>query len=328
MQIKRPDDIKSSEITDEQTYHDRRKFLRWGAAGAMALGLGGYALTRPDSDNSAIAAETKPDTSKIRWKNLPNSPYSSNEELTDWDDATSYNNFYELGSGKGDPAKNAAALITDPWSIEVGGEVEKPGKIHMEEILSSMPLEERIYRLRCVETWSMVVPWTGFSLSALLNRFQPTSQAKYVAFQTINDEKMLPWQKHSSIEWPYREGLRMDEAMHPLTILAVGMYGKTLPNQNGAPLRLAVPWKYGFKSIKSIVGIQLLREMPKTTWNMLQPSEYGFYANVNPAVSHPRWSQARERRIGNLRKQETLPFNGYAEQVASLYSGMDLSKYF
>ncbi len=254
------------------------------------------------------------------------SELSTDEPPNAWQDATTYNNFYELGTDKGDPRRNAGWLKVEPWKVAIDGEVGRPGTLGLEDLLRPHPLEERIYRLRCVEAWSMVIPWVGFPLSDLLKRFEPTSRAKYVAFETIFDPENLRGQRRSVLDWPYVEGLRIDEAMHPLTILAVGMYGRVLPNQNGAPLRLVVPWKYGFKSIKSIVRIRLTEKRPPTSWNRSAPREYGFYSNVNPAVDHPRWSQKRERRIGEWRKRPTLPFNGYAEQVASLYAGMDLRK--
>ncbi|MEW6647794.1 MAG: protein-methionine-sulfoxide reductase catalytic subunit MsrP [Pseudomonadota bacterium] len=312
MIIKHAADILPSEITSETVYRERRRFL------GAALAAGG-ALLLP---NAAPAALPR------RFDKLPLSRYSANEPLNSYKDITTYNNFYELGTGKSDPARNAGSLRTDPWSVTVDGEVEKPGTYTLEDLIKPHALEERIYRLRCVEAWSMVIPWVGFPLGDLIKRFQPTSRAKYVAFTTLHDPEQLPGQRRNVLQWPYVEGLRMDEAMHPLTILAVGLYGEVLPGQNGAPLRLVVPWKYGFKSIKSIVRISLTEQMPPTAWNRAAPHEYGFYANVNPAVDHPRWSQKRERRLGELRKRETLPFNGYGEYVASLYSGMDLSKWY
>ncbi len=320
----------SSEITDEKVYLQRRRYLRWGAAGALGLAVGGVAtLGLRQGDEAPQASEAHPaDPPPKRWQDLPHSRFSTDEALTDWESVTGYNNFYELGAGKEAPARNAHRLETDPWSVTVDGEAERPGKLHLEDLLQSMPLEERIYRLRCVEAWSMVIPWVGFPLAALLKRFRPTSRAKYVAFETLYDPSRLPAQNRPILDWPYREGLRMDEAMHPLTLLAVGLYGRPLPGQNGAPLRLVVPWKYGFKSIKSIVRIRFTETQPPATWNQLQPEEYGFYANVNPAVEHPRWSQKRERRIGEVFKRDTLPFNGYAEQVADLYKDMDLAKQF
>ena len=255
------------------------------------------------------------------------SRFSTTEAPNSLEDITTYNNFYEFGTGKEDPARNAGALTTDPWSITIDGMVENPGTYDLADILKDQPLEERIYRFRCVEAWSMVVPWIGFELSGLLNRVGVQPSAKYVAFETLVRPEEMVGQQSPILEWPYREGLRLDEAMHPLTILATGLYGEEMPKQNGAPIRLVVPWKYGFKSIKSIVRITLTDQQPQTTWNMLQPSEYGFYSNVNPNVDHPRWSQASERRIGAglfAGRQDTLMFNGYEEQVASLYTGMDL----
>jgi len=255
------------------------------------------------------------------------SAFSTTDEPNSLEDITSYNNFYEFGTGKEDPAQNAAALTTDPWSIVIDGMVDKPGTYDLADILKDQPLEERIYRFRCVEAWAMIVPWIGFELSGLLNRVGVQPSAKYVAFETLVRPEEMIGQQSPILEWPYREGLRLDEAMHPLTILATGLYGEEMPKQNGAPIRLVVPWKYGFKSIKSIVKISLTDQQPQTTWNMLQPSEYGFYSNVNPQVDHPRWSQASERRIGAGLfggRQDTLMFNGYEEQVASLYAGMDL----
>lgn len=308
-------DVLPSEITDESIYLQRRKFLR--TATGIGLGLGAAGLTGP--------VWAKSDTSLGK---IVRSSYSTDEKQTPYKNATTYNNFYELGTAKTDPARYADELVTEPWSIMVDGECEKPGKIGLEDFLKPHSLEERIYRLRCVEGWSMVIPWNGFPLADVIKRFQPTSKAKYVAFQTILDPDNLHGQKRKVLDWPYVEGLRMDEAMNPLTILATGIYGKTLPNQNGAPIRLVVPWKYGFKSIKSIVKISFTEKEPAASWNISQPSEYGFYSNVNPDVPHPRWSQRRERRIGEFKKRKTLPFNGYAEEVASLYSGMDLRKFF
>lgn len=298
-----PPMIPSSAITPETIYRERRALLKtMGFAGLSSL-LGDAWIS------DAVAAS---------------------DALTPYEHVTGYNNFYELGLDKTDPAANASQLKTAPWSVVIEGEVAKPGVLTLEDIVKPHAQEERIYRLRCVEAWSMVIPWTGFALKDLLARFEPTSKAKYVAFESIYDPENLPGQKNNSsgLHWPYVEGLRMDEAMHPLTILATGLYGKTLPNQNGAPLRLVVPWKYGFKSIKSIVKIRMQEEQPKTTWNVSAPREYGFYANVNPDVDHPRWSQATERRLpSSLLKPNRIPtqmFNGYAEQVAALYKGMDL----
>lgn len=306
--------LSENDVTPESSYLKRRHFLM--AATLPLFGSAHSASARlPGFDAKASLAKT---THRV-----------ADEKLNSFEDITQYNNFYELGTAKTDPYKNAAALSTEPWSVTVEGLCAKPGKYALEDIIKPHAFEERIYRLRCVEAWSMVVPWLGFSLADLLKRFEPASQAKYVAFETLYDPKdPLPGQSRPVIDWPYREGLRMDEAMHSLSFMAVGLYGKALPNQNGAPLRLVVPWKYGFKSIKSIVKIRFVESMPKTSWNMLQSSEYGFYSNVNPDVSHPRWSQSRERRLGELFKRPTLMFNGYEKEVAGLYKGMDLKKYF
>ncbi|WP_199553313.1 protein-methionine-sulfoxide reductase catalytic subunit MsrP [Sandaracinobacteroides hominis] len=253
---------------------------------------------------------------------------SLNEEPTSLEAVTGYNNFYEFGLDKGDPAENSGTLRPSPWTLKVGGMVNKPLTLDVDSWISKLSLEERVYRMRCVEGWSMVIPWVGFPLAALVKAAEPLSGAKYVRFTTLNDPKQMPGLKFPALDWPYREGLRMDEAMNPLAILAVGLYGRRLPNQNGAPIRLVVPWKYGFKSIKSIVAVDFVERQPLTSWNQSQPSEYGFYSNVNPDVDHPRWSQATERRIGEFRKRATLPFNGYGEQVAAMYRGMDLKKFF
>ena len=315
MLIKTRKDIPSSEITDPGIYAERRRFLRtaaWAAAGTALA----PALWLPQATRAAALADVR------------KSPLSTGEDPTPLDDVTSYNNFYEFGSGKRDPARRAGSLRTDPWSVTLAGELEKPGSIAFEDLLHAYPLEERVYRLRCVEGWSMVIPWIGFPLGDLLKRYGPTSRAKYVEFTTLLDPEQMPEQNTGLLEWPYVEGLRIDEAMHPLALIAVGLYGETLPNQNGAPLRLVVPWKYGFKSIKSIVKIRLTEEQPVSTWMRAGPDEYGFYSNVNPEVDHPRWSQKYERRIGEFRKRRTEKFNGYGDQVAQLYSGMDLKKYF
>ena len=260
--------------------------------------------------------------------NVKKATESLSDKLTPLKDITGYNNFYEFGTSKEDPAQNAGSLKTRPWTITVEGEVNKPKVFDIEELLKLAPLEERIYRLRCVEAWSMVIPWVGFSLAELLKRVEPTGKANYVEFVSLEDREQMPGQKSATLNWPYREGLRIDEAMHPLTLLAVGLYGEVLPNQNGAPIRLVVPWKYGYKSAKSIVKIRLVEKQPVTSWMEAGPNEYGFFSNVNPAVDHPRWTQAKERRIGEFLKRPTLPFNGYADQVAQLYSGMDLTKNF
>ena len=302
MLIQRPADIRPSEITPPALYARRREFLKTAAA----LGLGALLPAALREAQSAPPAD-----------DLQPTPYK---------DITTYNNFYEFGPSKTDPAENAGSLKTRPWTVTVEGHCEKPGQYALEDFLAPPPPEERIYRLRCVEAWSMVVPWLGIPLSKILPRFQPTASAKYVEFTTLLDPAQMPGQRTRLLPWPYVEGLRMDEAMHPLTLLTTGLYGKELPNQNGAPLRLVTPWKYGFKSIKSIVKIRFVEQQPRTTWASEGPSEYGFYANVNPEVDHPRWSQKRERRIGELFRRDTLPFNGYAEQVAGLYAGMDLRK--
>ncbi|MFO1430238.1 MAG: protein-methionine-sulfoxide reductase catalytic subunit MsrP [Candidatus Competibacteraceae bacterium] len=315
MLIKKPAEIKSSEITPPQLYRERRRFLQTAAVATAGLLAPRWLSALPAEPGSKLTG-------------LKPGPFGTDERPTPYKDATSYNNFYEFGPDKTDPAQNAHTLRTRPWTLTVGGQCEKPGRYDLEDFLAPHALEERTYRLRCVEAWSMVIPWVGIPLGDVLKRFQPTGNAKYVEFITLLDPVQMPGQRSRLLEWPYREGLRLDEAMHPLTILAVGMYGEILPNQNGAPLRLVVPWKYGFKSIKSIVAINFVESPPKTSWNLRAPAEYGFYANVNPAVDHPRWSQRKERRIGDFFRRDTLPFNGYAEQVASLYSGMDLSKFY
>jgi sulfoxide reductase catalytic subunit YedY len=321
MLFKKRSHILPSEITAESVYKARRRFIQTLAAGTL---LASSPAARP----ALFGGDESPPPGSPDFPNARKSRFSTSQAPNSWEDITTYNKLYEFGTGKSDPARYAGQLQTDPWSVAVDGEVGKPGTYALEDLLRPHTMEERIYRLRCVEAWSMVIPWIGFPLGDLLKRFEPTSRAKYVEFTTLYDPKQMPGQRQPILPWPYREGLRMDEAMHPLTILAVGLYGRELPNQNGAPLRLVVPWKYGFKSIKSIVKIRLTEKMPETTWHEVLPSEYGFYANVNPAVDHPRWSQSRERRIGEFFKQKTLPFNGYAEQVAHLYSGMDLKKNF
>jgi sulfoxide reductase catalytic subunit YedY len=302
----RPSPIPSSEITDESLYWNRREFI---AAAAMTLGLPGSPLSRRERGTGGEDQE-------------------ATEKLTPFEDVTTYNNYYEFGVEKSDPSRYAHALTTRPWTVAVEGEVRKPKVYDVDELFHRYPSEERVYRLRCVEAWSMVIPWLGFPLAKLLGDAEPTSHARFVAFTTVHRPAEMRGQRSGVLPWPYVEGLRLDEAMHPLTILATGLYGKALLNQNGAPLRLVAPWKYGFKSIKSIVRVRLTREQPPTTWSMATPSEYGFYSNVNPDVDHPRWSQKRERRIGELRRRPTLMFNGYADQVASLYSGMDLRTYY
>ncbi|SCY68089.1 protein-methionine-sulfoxide reductase catalytic subunit MsrP [Microvirga guangxiensis] len=314
MLIRRPSDILPSEITPREVYLTRRQWM----AGAAGLAL---AAALPEGLEAAPLPAAK-------------SPFSTDEKLTSREDVTSYNNFYEFGVDKSDPARNAKTLKTSPWTVKIDGLVGKPQEIGVEDLIKESTLEERIYRMRCVEGWSMVIPWVGFPLADLIKRAEPLGSAKYIAFETANrpDEMSGLRSFLPVLDWPYREGLRLDEAMHPLTILAVGLYGETLPNQNGAPIRLVVPWKYGFKGIKSITRISFVEKQPQTAWNMQAPNEYGFYANVNPSVDHPRWSQATERRIGEgglfAKRRQTLMFNGYAEQVASLYNGMDLRKYY
>lgn len=298
--------IADREATPEALYLSRRSWL----AGAMAAGM------LP----GAAAAQ-------IKLKGAP-SPYSTTEPKTPFEDVTGYNNFYELGLDKDDPARNAHLLQTKPWSVKVDGLVKEPKTYDLAALLRGISLEDRVYRMRCVEAWSMVIPWVGFPLASLIKRLEPLGSAKYIAFETLGDAKQLPGLRADVLDWPYKEGLRLDEAMHPLTILAVGLYGQTLPGQNGAPLRLVVPWKYGFKGIKSIVRISFTDKAPATAWNVSAPGEYGFFANVNPAVDHPRWSQAKERRIGELLRRPTLPFNGYGAEVAGLYKSMNLRKFY
>jgi sulfoxide reductase catalytic subunit YedY len=311
IRIARASDVPSREITPEALYLRRREFLRQGA---VSLAAAAGTLYLPGCSRAEEPAKTGA------------APVA--DPITPYEDATSYNNFYELGTDKGDPKRNAGKLRVRPWTVEVSGEVERPGRYDLDDLLRGFTREERVYRLRCVEAWSMVIPWLGVPLGRVLERFGPRPSAKFVEFRTLLDPEQLPGQRARILEWPYREGLRMDEAMHPLAILATGMYGRDLPGQNGAPLRLVVPWKYGFKSIKSIVSIRLFPVQPPTSWSMQAPDEYGFYANVNPEVDHPRWSQKRERRIGEFLRRPTLPFNGYAEEVAGLYAGMDLRKFF
>ena len=313
--------IRPSEITPESVYRGRREFL------AGLAGLGAAAALSPP----ALAEQVMSVALIERLQYQRNARYSIAEAANSLADITGYNNFYEFGTGKDDPARHARSLRPRPWSVVVDGECELKGRYALEDLLKPHALEERIYRLRCVEAWSMVIPWIGFPLGELVKRFKPTSRAKYVEFTTLMDPKQMPGQRFAVLDWPYVEGLRLDEAMHPLAFLAVGLYGQVLPNQNGAPLRLVVPWKYGFKSIKSIVRIRFTERMPATSWALSAPREYGFYANVNPEVDHPRWSQKRERRIGSgslLSRQPTQKFNGYANEVADLYTGMDLARNF
>jgi methionine sulfoxide reductase catalytic subunit len=329
MRDKLPKEPPGSEITSESLYLRRREFLKNAglfAGTAAVVGGGMYLLgmkrTRP-MDGFV------PDAGAVDQPVVPaRGLFDTDEPRTPYEDITTYNNFYEFGLDKNDPARRAHILKTRPWTVVIDGEVHKPWTVDVDQLISAFPLEERVYRMRCVEAWSMVIPWLGLPLGKVLERVRPTSFAKYVAFTTLEDPEQMPGQKSPVLDWPYTEGLRLDEALHPLTLLATGLYGKQLPAQNGAPMRLVVPWKYGFKGIKSIVRITLTREQPPTTWNLANRREYGFYANVNPAVDHPRWSQASERRIGEASRRPTLPFNGYAESVADLYRGMDLKQDF
>lgn len=317
MLIRTTREIQSSEITPESLYNNRRTFLRTAAVAAAgtaaALTVPGFSLA-PVQDPS--------------YKRPPAGPFSTDEELTPYSDVTSYNNFYEFGTAKEDPGENAGTLKPRPWKIAVEGEVKKPASYNLEDFLKPYKLEDRVYRLRCVEGWSMVIPWLGFPMADVIRKVEPTSRAKFIEFTTLYDPQQMPGQKRPVLDWPYVEGLRLDEARHPLAIFAVGLYGKELPNQNGAPFRMVVPWKYGFKSGKSVVKLRFTEKEPRNTWSIATPNEYGFYSNVNPEVDHPRWSQKFERRIGEFRKRRTLMFNGYADQVAGLYAGMDLKKHF
>ena len=316
VKIKSSINLRDCDVTDESLYYERRQFINSTAKYAAAGLLANYGMF-PSASSASIDFST-----------IQKSKYSLKGGLTALKSVTSYNNFYELGSGKKDPSLNAHKLKTASWSITVEGHCNKPGTYNLEDFIGPNVLEERIYRLRCVEAWSMVIPWVGIEVNKILKKFEPNSNAKFVEFESIYDPANLPGQARRVLEWPYTEGLRIDEAMHPLTIFAVGLYGNELPNQNGAPLRLVVPWKYGFKSIKSIVKIRFLESQASSAWNLSAPNEYGFYSNVNPNVDHPRWSQKKERRIGDFLKRRTLPFNGYADYVANLYQGMDLKKHF
>jgi len=320
MLIRRPSDIRSSEITDKSVYVNRRTFIRAAAitAGAAATGC---------LNMGAVAGGEQPAPHGRKLDNVKSSALSTTEKPNTWDQITTYNNYYEFGTRKNQPSQLAHTLKTEPWTVAVEGACNKPAVYHLEDILKGQTLEDRIYRHRCVEGWSMVIPWVGFSLSDFIKKCEPTSKAKFVEFTTLYDPKQMPAARYGGLDWPYLEGLRMDEAMHPLTILAVGLYGETLPNQDGAPLRLHVPWKYGFKSGKSIVKIRFVEKQPLNTWQRSAPEEYGFYSNVNPTVDHPRWSQAVEVRLpGFYKNMKTLMFNGYGDQVASMYTGMDLRK--
>jgi methionine sulfoxide reductase catalytic subunit len=317
MLVRKATDVRSSEITDKKLYLRRREFLQAAAVSALGAAAATLGTDRAEAQSSPRV--------KIPGA-LKDSGYGKGEEQTPYKDVTTYNNFYEFGSEKEDPAANAHTLKIKPWTVKVEGRVAKPADYQLEDLIKPHALEDRIYRLRCVERWSMVIPWVGFPLASLLKRIEPAANAKFVEFTTLYNPQQMPGQRRDVLQWPYVEGLRLDEAMHPLTILAVGVYGEYLPNQNGAPLRLVVPWKYGFKSIKSIVKIRLTDSQPMNTWQLSAPQEYGFYSNVNPERDHPRWSQARERRIGEFFMRPTLMFNGYRDQVASLYTGMDLKR--
>jgi methionine sulfoxide reductase catalytic subunit len=320
MLIKKPSDIPSSEIAPQSVYLNRRKFLA-GATAAGAAALVGRAATELIAPDAAAA-------DGLKLNIASKSAFSTTEKENSLEDITHYNNYYEFGTDKYSPAKYAQALRTRPWKVKVEGEVLKPAVFDIDDLLKLAPLEERIYRHRCVEAWSIVVPWNGYPLSVLINKVQPTSKAKFIEFTTDLDQSVMPGVREPILDWPYREGLRMDEAMHPLTILSFGMYGQELPKQDGAPIRTVIPWKYGFKSCKSIVRIRFVEKQPATAWNTANSHEYGFYSNVNPEVDHPRWSQASERRLGEFLKRKTLMFNGYGDQVASLYNGMDLRKFY
>jgi sulfoxide reductase catalytic subunit YedY len=319
MLITKPPEFRASEITSESNYLNRRRFLRGSAAAAGVLLTG------------SVNGATVPTGRQASLADISASEYSTTEEPNSFEDISTYNNYYEFGTGKADPARHSQDFEPRPWTIDVSGHAERTGTFHFEDIVKPHRLEERIYRMRCVEAWSMVIPWVGIPLADVIRRFQPTSSAKYVAFETLHDPERMPGQRSRVLKWPYREGLTIAEAAHPLTLLAVGLHGKVLPNSNGAPIRLVVPWKYGFKGIKGIVSMRFVETQPATSWEMAAPHEYGFYANVNPDVDHPRWSQARERRIGAglfAEKQPTLMFNGYGEQVAHLYEGLNLRRNF
>jgi sulfoxide reductase catalytic subunit YedY len=322
MLIKKAADLKESDVTPKELFLKRREFIAAAGVTAAAVATNGFGAF---SDDSGQAAQN-PKAQKLT--DLKKSPFSTDEKLNSYKDVTTYNNFYEFGTDKSDPGRYAHTLRPRPWSVVVEGQCGKPGTYNIDDIMKWAPLEERIYRLRCVEAWSMVVPWIGYPMSEFLKRFEPTSKARYVQFKTLVDPKQMPGQNEPALPWPYVEGLRMDEANHPLTLLGLGLYGEVLPNANGAPLRLVVPWKYGFKSIKSIVRVSFVENEPVNTWKQMQSQEYGFYANVNPEVDHPRWSQGSERRLGEFFRRKTLMFNGYTDHVQSLYAGMDLRKFY
>jgi sulfoxide reductase catalytic subunit YedY len=322
MLVKKAPDIKSSEITDRKLYLRRREFIQAAAVTAVGAAAGSWGLG---------VAEAAPSWPRVKIPNVQKAESPSlttTEKPNSYQDITTYNNFYEFGTDKSDPSNNASTLKTKPWTVKIDGLVNKPGDYQLEDLIKPYALEERVYRHRCVEAWSLVIPWVGFPLASLLKTVDPKSTAKFVEFTTLMNTQQMPGQRTDVLRWPYVEGLRLDEAMHPLTLIAVGLYGEYLPNQNGAPLRLVIPWKYGFKGGKSIVRIRLTDRQPLNTWQLMASNEYGFYANVNPAVDHPRWSQARERRIGEFFKRPTLMFNGYGDQVASMYTGLDLKKNF
>ena len=321
MVIQKKPDLTYADVTPKTLYMGRRNFLL-GIVATTAVVAGWKKLPRYFAGKATGSVP-------VKINGLVSSKYTTTgENITPENDVTTYNNFYEFGADKGDPAQNSKNFVTSPWTVSVEGEVAKPRKFTMDEIMKLAPLEERVYRLRCVEAWSAVVPWIGYSFSTIANLVEPTPKARYVAFQSYYEPAVMPWATSSGIQLPYIEGLRLDEAMNPLTLLCVGMYGETLPNQDGAPVRMVVPWKYGFKSIKSLVKIKFVKNMPDTTWNLYAPNEYGFYSNVNPHVDHPRWSQAKERRLGEFFRRPTLMFNGYGDYVASMYAGMDLRKNF
>jgi sulfoxide reductase catalytic subunit YedY len=319
MLIQKAPDLRYSDVTPKRLYVRRREFLHAAAVAAV-----GAAAALAPGEAGRLRAQRR----GAKLPNIKKSQFSTDEKLNSFDDITSYNNYYEFGTDKDDPQRNAHRLVTRPWSIRVDGMVKAPATYDIESIIKPHALEERIYRLRCVEAWSMVIPWIGFPLADVIKRLEPLPSARYIEFTTLNDAKQMPGLRAPVLDWPYVEGLRMDEAVHPLAILSVGLYGEVLPNQNGAPIRLVVPWKYGFKSIKSIVRIRFTDQQPRTSWAVANAREYGFYSNVNPTVDHPRWSQATERRLGEFFRRKTLMFNGYGDQVASLYSGMDLRKFY
>ena len=324
MLIRRPPDIAASEITPESEYLARREFI--ARAGGLGAAFAGAALLGELGCGTGDARTARGAGGDVAGSAVGRT--AGDDKPNSYEDITSYNNYYEFGTDKTDPKENAQQFRTRPWTVAVDGLVKKPGSFAFEDLVKAHEVEERIYRLRCVEAWSMVIPWQGIPLRDMIARFEPLPSAKFVTFTTLLDPQQMPGQRRRILDWPYVDALRMDEATHPLTLIATGIYGKPLPNQNGAPLRLVVPWKYGFKGVKSIVKISFVADQPKTTWNEAAPDEYGFYANVNPEVDHPRWTQSRERRIGEFRRRETLMFNGYADQVASLYRGMDLRRNF